>query len=249
MKPYRMKLTWKELTAIVVLLGVLAVVFLPSLARSREAARRASCQNNLKQLGLVLKMFTNEHKGRYPTVSPIPDNWIFDMDAVYPDYLNDLNTLICPSSPFAELSPFVMHRGAKAGEMHPDCVSSLFYIYTGYAVVNDEQAYAVYRMRERNAGVVQAAKDFSVPIPQKRGVRSGYGSSSAIPIMWDRLFVDETAMAHREPLGANVLHLDGHVEFIRYSFYNNSNYFPVTRLSAETFGSGLPTLPAACYPY
>jgi len=44
-----------------------------------------------------------------------------------------------------------------------------------------------------------------------------------------------------------VLHLDGHVEFVKYSYYNNSDFFPVTRLSAETFGSVLPQMPMHCY--
>ena len=42
---------------------ILAAILLPALARAREAARRASCQNNLKQFGLVFKMYANESGG------------------------------------------------------------------------------------------------------------------------------------------------------------------------------------------
>ena len=35
--------------------------------------------------------------------------------------------------------------------------------------------------------------------------------------------------------------------FVKYSYYNNSDFFPVTRLSAETFGSVLPQMPMHCY--
>jgi len=244
---------WLEFLIGLGLLVTLAAILLPALARSREGSRRSSCPNNLKQLGLVMKMYANESPGNvFPPLSPILNNWIMDMNAVYPEYLTDLNVLACPSSPFARPGAFTLrnnleHPGVRVGEFHPDCVASLCYTYTGYAVTSDEQALAFFdAYYDLPPESFLADLTLDVPILNGASERTGDLHESQIPAMWDRVPLDDTEFAH-VPKGCNVLYKDGHVEFHKYSYYNASSEFPVTRISAETFGSVVPYLSSDCY--
>lgn len=80
--------------AIVVVSGLLCAAC-PGFYHDRSAARRQSCQNNLKQWGLIFTMYAGESRGGYwPPMSgyAAPDMGSVampDMRAVYPEYLSD----------------------------------------------------------------------------------------------------------------------------------------------------------------
>lgn len=62
-----------ELLVVIAIIAILAAILFPVFARARENARRASCQSNLKQIGLGIMQYTQDYDERLPNAWIGPD--------------------------------------------------------------------------------------------------------------------------------------------------------------------------------
>lgn len=139
-----------ELLVVIAIIGILAAILLPALSRAREAARRKSCANNLRQLAIIFKMYADESSmGKWPPRmirnihGDLSDTMIFNGPSVFPEYLTDLTLVWCPSwngNPMQRYDVGVRRAGVATGNengiIEPQELLKAPYNYMGWVVLD-----------------------------------------------------------------------------------------------------------------
>ena len=110
-----------ELLVVIAIIAILAAILFPVFAQAREAARKAQCQSNLKQIALGCMMYTQDYDEVTPYVAPdynayatkpdIPGSpncptgrWLLWLHLIHP-YTKNTGILTCPSSNYKYPTP------------------------------------------------------------------------------------------------------------------------------------------------
>jgi prepilin-type processing-associated H-X9-DG protein len=220
--------TLVEAVIVAVVITVMLAVTLPWL-RERE---RQPCADNLRQLAVVLRIFAGDSQdSRNPSLDP--NRLMMSKDDIYPEYLNDLNLLRCPSDARAP--------STASPQWYFDHSS---YWYLAHMLPNEEEGLvyieACRKIIEEGDGNLDA--DIVAPgLPKgkiyksslaRRGGFVAYADAAAhadslarvpsrIPVLIE--FSDRHGSA-----GGHVLYMDGHAEYIEYP-----GKFPMTKAFIE----------------
>ena len=136
-----------ELLVVIAIIAILAAILFPVFARARENARRASCQSNMKQLGLAMIQYAQDYDERF--VSP----WGFGSASSEVSWDVKLN---------AYTSVKLLNNTAQSNTLIYECPSdTVARAYTGYG----KRSYALPELMEG---------DWAWPNPYSEGVRKGH---------------------------------------------------------------------------
>jgi prepilin-type N-terminal cleavage/methylation domain-containing protein/prepilin-type processing-associated H-X9-DG protein len=81
-----------ELLVVIAIIAILASMLLPALSRAKEAGKRISCVNDLRQLNMSLRMYADDNNGYYP-----PRANMLRWPEQLRDGYHNLSVLRCPS--------------------------------------------------------------------------------------------------------------------------------------------------------
>ena len=211
---------------------LLSVTFFYSLGRAREAARRASTQGNMKQFGLIFKMYANESPGeRWPQLADADGTWAPDLAPWFGKLVTDTQFMVSEQHPDRNRLKKALAEAWSSPQPDFEKAEGIVgesFAYLGYTVKNEADFEALLRARAEQQipgdDIAPAENGENSLQPLREGVErflitdinnAGASSSaqSSIPVL-----IEIATWKHRESdddfKGANVLYMDGHVAFV-----------------------------------
>src|SRR5947209_7192066 len=103
-RTHRFGFTLIELLVVIAIIAILAAILFPVFAQARESARSVSCLSNMKQMGLALRMYSQDYDETYSNIREYSDpavgccNLDLTWKNVIQPYVKNKAVFACPSN-------------------------------------------------------------------------------------------------------------------------------------------------------
>lgn len=216
-----------ELLVVIAIIAILAAILFPVFARARENARRASCQSNLKQMGLSLLQYCQDYDEKFPIFSQGYNlGWAYNMQP----YIKSAQILQCPSE----------STGPEPSFQFPGYTDYRYNLGLGYEIPTGV-------VRGLSLAAVTQVAQTVLLCEEVTASSEGWSSGSAGNLTGTGLAVFNTstadpAVAQRHLDGQNYLLTDGHVKW-----YKAANAITSSVVHAAGDCTSLNGAPSFCY--
>jgi prepilin-type N-terminal cleavage/methylation domain-containing protein len=200
----RSAFTLIELLVVIAIIAILAAILFPVFARARENARRASCQSNLKQIGLGIQQYTQDYDEKYLGQEAAATTGRTFAYILQP-YLKSQQIFVCPSAAGTTVNPNAV----------PDPYGD-FKDHNWRLTAPDNVAYeGSYAMN--NIAESRAISEFTVPAQTALYFDAGTYSAPG-------LLDSKVQFSSRHFDGFNICYMDGHTKWSKKTNANSVNF-------------------------
>jgi len=202
-------MTLVELLVVIAIIGALVALLLPAVQSARATARSAACKNQLRQIGLGVIRFCDDHNGEFPHNYHKEEklSWVYTLAP----YLESVDSIrVCPEDPIAD------ERLAAKGSSY---VANDFLINDkDPATLDDQVGFVRYLKQVPSTSRTMIVFEIADKWGAKSGVEHAHASEWFTELTMSEDFVEDMIVRDvkldRHANASNYLYLDGHVELI-----------------------------------